>query len=99
MDGRCSIPDVGRDSSRRLVVGPWEVLLVVTAWTVSYFCLYFQAALFLSNIASELVMEVCLYSMSQSGSEFSSHYPTCTLRLLLCTLCSYRELSVRFFWL
>jgi hypothetical protein len=33
IDGRCSIPDVGRDSSRRLVVGPWEALLIVTAWT------------------------------------------------------------------
>jgi len=46
------------------VVGPWEVLLVVTVWTVSYFCLYFQAAVFLSNVASELVTEVCLYSVS-----------------------------------
>jgi len=64
MDGRCSIPDVGRDSSGRLVVGPWDVLLIVSAWTVSYFSLYFQATLFLSNLASELVTEVCLSSVS-----------------------------------
>jgi hypothetical protein len=98
VDGRCSIPDVGRDSSRRLVVGPWKVLLVVTAWTVSYFCLYFQAALFLSNIASEMVTEVCLYSVSLwQFSEFSSDYPTCSLHLFVYTLFSDRQLFLQFF--
>jgi hypothetical protein len=90
---------VATDFSRRLVVGPWEVLLVVTVWTVPYFCLYFQAALFLSNIASELVAEVFIQRVTETGSEFSSAYPIYRLHVFFCTLCLDRQLSLQFFWL
>jgi hypothetical protein len=98
MGGRCSIPDVGRGSSRRLVVGPWEVLLVVTAWTVSYFCMYFQAAVFLSSITFELVTEVFSQRVTKTGSEFSSDYPACILHLF-CLHVVFRSSIVQFFWL
>jgi hypothetical protein len=82
------------------VVGPWEVLLVVTVWTVSYFCLYFQAAVFLCNVAAEFVTEVCLYSVSlRQVRNFRLIARYADYMFFSCALCSDRQLSVQFFWL